>query len=270
MRMRSAAKAKTTPPERRSRPLVVALARGLEILRCFGPGERSLGNQEIARRIGVPKPTVSRLTQTLTELGYLRYSERDGRYALSTGVLSLGFSALAYSDVRRIARPLMQALAEHTQAAVNLGIRDRLSMMYVDRYRNASTYTVELDVGSHVPMANSAMGRAYLSVMADKDRAVLLDAIRKSDPTRWPELKRGLEASFREYQEKGYCLNLGFWRPEVHAIAVTLIPADGSEPMGFSCSGAAYQLGREKLEEEIGPRLFTLVGNVRAALASTR
>ncbi len=255
---------------RHGRPLVVALARGLDVLRCFEPGERYLGNQEISRRIGVPKPTVTRLTQTLTDLGYLRYAEHEGKYALSTGVLSLGFSALAHSDIRRLARPLMQALAEHTQAAVNLGVRDRLSMMYVDRYRTASTYSVELDVGSHVPLGDSAMGRAYLSAIPEKDRSGLLDAIRKSDPARWPELKRALETSFREYQDKGYCLNLGYWRPEVHAIAVTLIPADGSEPTGFSCSGAAYQLGREKLEEEIGPRLFTLVGNVRAALASAR
>ncbi|HYM36238.1 MAG TPA: helix-turn-helix domain-containing protein, partial [Steroidobacteraceae bacterium] len=46
------------------RQFVAALARGLAILRCFRLGDRYLGNQEIAKRAGLPKPTVSRLTYT--------------------------------------------------------------------------------------------------------------------------------------------------------------------------------------------------------------
>src|SRR5687768_950530 len=48
------------------RQFVAALARGLAILRCFKSHERYLGNQEIARRTGLAKPTVSRLTHTLS------------------------------------------------------------------------------------------------------------------------------------------------------------------------------------------------------------
>ncbi|HEX8478422.1 MAG TPA: helix-turn-helix domain-containing protein, partial [Telluria sp.] len=48
------------------RQFVSALARGLEILRCFRPGESLLSNSEMARRTGMPKPTISRLTHTLT------------------------------------------------------------------------------------------------------------------------------------------------------------------------------------------------------------
>src|SRR5256885_13076191 len=48
------------------RKFVTALARGLEVLRVFTPTEGLLGNGEIAERTGLPKPTVSRLTYTLT------------------------------------------------------------------------------------------------------------------------------------------------------------------------------------------------------------
>src|SRR5689334_17253566 len=91
----------------RDRQFVAALARGLEILRVFAPNERMLGNQEIAQRTGLPKPTVSRLTHTLTKLGYLTYSARLGKYQLGTPVLSLGYAALANMDVRLVARPFM-------------------------------------------------------------------------------------------------------------------------------------------------------------------
>jgi len=52
------------------RQFATTLARGLEVLRCFTPLEPLLGNKEISVRTGLPKPTVSRLTYTLTKLGY--------------------------------------------------------------------------------------------------------------------------------------------------------------------------------------------------------
>ncbi|MCO3057777.1 IclR family transcriptional regulator, partial [Pseudomonas aeruginosa] len=64
--------------ELKDRQFVTALARGLELLRCFTPRESLLGNQELARKTGLPKPTVSRLTHTLTRLGYLRHLPQSG------------------------------------------------------------------------------------------------------------------------------------------------------------------------------------------------
>src|SRR5690606_20818969 len=58
------------------RKFITALARGLDVLSVFRPDDRLLGNQEIAARTGLPKPTVSRLTYTLTKLGYLTHVER--------------------------------------------------------------------------------------------------------------------------------------------------------------------------------------------------
>jgi DNA-binding IclR family transcriptional regulator len=249
------------------RQFVTALARGLDVLRAFRPGDRHLGNQELARRTGLPKPTISRLTFTLTALGYLRRVEAENKYALGNAVFGLGLAALGQMDVRRIARPLMQALAEHTQASVNLGVRDRLGMIYIDTYRNAASFTVQLDVGSRIPLATTSMGRAYLAALPERDRKALLDEIRASDPEPWPAVKKGIEQALRDYEEKGFCLSLGDWRREVHAVAAPLALPDGSDVLVFSCSGAPFQLERGKLEAEIGPRLLTVVGNVRSALA---
>src|SRR3954469_1406866 len=58
-------------PVREDRHFVTALARGLEVLSVFRPQDRVLGNQELARRARLPKSTVSRLTYTLTRLGFL-------------------------------------------------------------------------------------------------------------------------------------------------------------------------------------------------------
>ena len=266
--MNATAKQVSRRPGAEGKRLVTALARGLEVLQCFVPGERYLTNQEVARRTGIPKPTVSRLMFTLRELGYLHYLDKERKYELGTAVLGVSFSVLARMDLRRLARPLMQALAEHTRAAVNFGVRDRLNMVYIDTYRNAATFTVHLDIGSQVPIATSSMGRAYLCAAPDRERDAIVDAIRRSNRAKWAQLRKGVEQGFRDYQEHGYCLNLGDWRREIHAIAVPLVgPPPGSTPVVFSCSGAAFEMPRHRLEQEIGPRLLGLVGNVRSALA---
>src|SRR5690242_15148932 len=102
----------------KDRQFVIALARGLDVLRAFTPQDGLLGNHEIAARTGLPRPTISRLTHTLTRLGYLKHSERLGKYQLGTAVLSLGYAVLANIGLRQVARPLMQELADQVNASV--------------------------------------------------------------------------------------------------------------------------------------------------------
>jgi DNA-binding IclR family transcriptional regulator len=73
-----------------SRQFVIAVARSMAILRSFECASGPLGNGEIARRTGLPKATVSRLTFTLATLGYLTYSQRAEKYSLGPSALFLG------------------------------------------------------------------------------------------------------------------------------------------------------------------------------------
>ncbi len=72
------------------RNYVTALARGLDVLSCFRSGEKLLGNQDIAKRCGLPKSTVSRLTYTLTTLGYLIHVPSEGKYPPGHGHAGAG------------------------------------------------------------------------------------------------------------------------------------------------------------------------------------
>ena len=139
------------------RHFVTALARGLEILACFRHGDRMLGNQELSKRCGLAKSTVSRLTHTLTSLGYLVYVGDSAKYSLGTATLSLGSAMLSRLDIRKLAHPLMQQLAEFGQCMVSLGSRDRLSMLYIDAVRGSAAVTLSLDSGARIQIATSAI-----------------------------------------------------------------------------------------------------------------
>lgn len=241
------------------RHFVTALARGLELLACFRSGERMLGNQELAERCQLPKSTVSRLTHTLTSLDYLHYDADAGKYRLGSATLALGSAMLTRLDVRQLARPGMQKIADFSHAMVSLGMRDRLSMIYVENCRSQAALTLSLDVGARIPIARTAMGRAYLAMSPEAERRQILQRVRELDPTGWPQTCAAVEQSLAQYQQLGCCTSIGDWQPDVNAIAVAFRPADGSTPISINCGGPAFNLSADFLLQQVRPRLLEMV-----------
>ena len=75
-----------------------------------------------------------------------------GRYSIGPATVSLGYSALSSSPVVHMARPLMQELADQTGAAVALGTRDGLEMVYLANCRSMCPVSLRLNVGSRLPL----------------------------------------------------------------------------------------------------------------------
>src|SRR5690606_11855237 len=128
------------------RQFATTLARGLDLLRCFSPFNPEFGNKELSDRSGLPKPTVSRLTYTLTCLGYLKQDKVSRKYRLGSAVLSIGYPLLANLRIRQIARPYMRELANYAKGWVSIGIRDRLNMIYIESERSNSILRAKPDV----------------------------------------------------------------------------------------------------------------------------
>ena len=249
-----------------ARKFVVSLARGLEVLRAFTPGEGLLGNQEIAARTGLPKATVTRLTYTLTQLDYLTHLGRLEKYQLAPGALAIGYSTLANMRIRQVARPHMQALADYSGASVALGSRDRLNLLYLEHCRAKSAIMLRLDLGSRIPIATTAMGRAMLAALPEKERDWLLRHIARRERKRWPKLRLGIELARKDFARRGFTLSVGEWQTDVTAVGVPLIPADGSGIFAFNCGAPSFHFSRNRLVGDIGPRLLNMVRNIEAEL----
>ena len=248
------------------RSFVVALSRGLDVLRAFQPNDGLLGNQEIALRTNLPKPTVSRLTYTLTKLGYLTPVPRFEKYQLAPSAMALGYAALANLGLRHLSEPFREDVMRATGGAVAVGGRDRHSMIYFGQSRNGLTLGVQLDVGSRIPIATTAMGRAYIWALPLDDRAVLLRELREHYGGRWPKLRDGIERSGETVAKHGFAISAGEWQADVAAVGVALKLNDGSGPYAFNCGAPAFRFTEDRLRNDIGPRLVTMVRNIEAAL----
>lgn len=255
-------------PGREDRHFVTALARGLEVLACFRRGEEALANSEIAARCGLARSTVSRLTHTLTTLGYLSHSPRTGTYRLGMALIALGSTALAGLDVRRIARPGMRDLALFSNATVGLGVRDRLSMRYVECARGEVPIALNMDTGSRVAIIRSAMGRAYLALCDEAERQSILDEIRSADDLAWPKLRDGVERALEDYRKHGCACSFGEWQATVSAIAVAFRPGGGLPPMAINCGAPTMIIEPEFLMQEVRPRLIALAASLEGVMGS--
>ena len=262
----SARKQACKPKE--DRHFVTALARGLEVLSCFRHGETTLSNQELALRCKLPKSTVSRLTMTLTKLGYLIHVQESGRYRLGTACLALGSALLNKLDVRKIARPMMLELAEFSGASVSLGVRDKLSMIYVENCRSSAALTLTLDVGSRMPLAASAMGRAWLAAVPESQRLEALEQVRELDHLAWHTVKSGVDKALDDYRTLGVTTSFGDWNKEVNGIARAFNPGNGLPMMAVNVGGPSYNLSPEFLLNEVRPRLLQVVQAIEDTLPS--
>ena len=247
----------------KDRKFVEALSRGLDVLRAFTHGSVVLGNQDIARITGLPKPTISRMTYTLTKLGYLSYSPQHEKYQLDSGVLALGYAYVSNLRVRQLAKPYMDEFARRTNTTVGLTCRDRLSMIYVENCRPAEVTTLRMDAGVRLPLATTAAGRAFLAATPAQEREHLLAAPAAKEGDGWPAIQASLEASFEEFEQRGFCLSLGDWDRNVMAAGVPLHLADGSI-MVLTCGAPSFQLSEDTLKNSLAQQLDMLARDIES------
>jgi len=241
------------------------LARGLDVLRAFEGASPHLGNREIAVRTGIPRPTVARLTRTLTMLGYLKYDTATARFRLSVSMLSLAYPLLSQLGVRQIARPLMQRLADYANGAVSLGMRHELNIILVDSCIAPNAVTARPDIGAARKIALTAVGRAYLAGLDETARKELLAEIRASGEVDWKQFKRDVDRELERYRADGFCIAL---HTLVQGTVVAAVPFRGAfdgELMVVNCAIAEFQADEAKLVKDIGPRLVGLVQQVERA-----
>lgn len=254
---------KNIEPEK-DRKFVEALSRGLNVLRAFSQGSAILGNQDIARLTDLPKPTVSRMTYTLTKLGYLSYNTQVEKYQLSSGVLALGYAYVSNLKVLQLAKPYMDEFARQTGMSVGLTCRDRLNMIYVENRLPPEASLLRMDIGVKLPMATTSAGRAYYCAISEQERKFIDDTmLEKYGSEGWIEKKKGLEIALEDYQKHGFCLSIGDWDRNINAAGVPIPLQDGTI-MILNCAAPSYLVSEEMLRESIAHRLAMLAGDIQS------
>ncbi|WP_213767683.1 IclR family transcriptional regulator [Caballeronia sp. dw_19] len=252
----------THPIHERISPSNRSVERALTILRAFRPGVGRLGNAELAERTGLARSTVSRLTQTLAESGFLDYEVATGSYRLGAPVLSLAHALRLDSDVLDFALPVMRETAEDHRINVGLAVADQTDMVYLESVRrNRRELFRHVASGSRVPIELTSLGRAYLSTLSASARNRLAAQLHSRHQDDWPQVSAGIEQSLEEARLGGYCAVS--WQAGITSIASPLgLPE--LPPYVFNISYATGDFTRRKADTTLVPLLLDLVQRVRA------
>lgn len=243
-----------------------ALSRGLRVLEVLAASGKPLGNADIAAKTGLAKPTISRITYTLSELGYVEYLQETSRYQISGSAVSLGYTALRGNVIQKVALPFMKSLAADTGLSVSLGIRSGFDIVLTANERTEDLVSLRLGPGSRLPLATTGIGHGYLVGLPPAERDTLIHAMQASDAKGMRRAMPHVRSSIRCFEEHGFAYVVSLWHPHTNGVGVPLVPEDGTSVVSFNCGGFSEYCPERSLVSELGPALVEMVERVKAAL----
>lgn len=184
------------------------LQRGLLLLRAFRAGTSALTNSHLAEKVGLPRPTVSRMTHALVESGFLNYDVAERAYRLAPVVLSLADAFAQANKAPEYALPLMRRVANAERVNVGLAVSDRTDMVYLAAVRQGRDSVSRLRRvvrGTRVPMGMSSIGLAYLAGLHAAAREAVLQKIEEEVGDRRSSVRKRILQGISQAQELGYC-----------------------------------------------------------------
>jgi|SRR5579859_210166 len=229
---------------------VKSVVKAFTVLQAFGPDASELVLADVARAAGLDNGTAFRLLNTLVSLGYVEKVPDTRRFRLTFKCLDLGFNAIARSDLRSLARPLLRAMVSDRIEAASIGVLDGQEVVYIERIQaGLARLAVDVRIGYRIPAYSSALGRAILSRMPVDVQRALLEASSPRQLTAHTvtEIDR-LLAQIAQARTDGYAVSDQETVTGLRVIAAPILDEDGV-PIA-ALSAVAPSFGRT-LEEFI-------------------
>lgn len=202
-----------------------SLERGLALLRVFKVGTSILTNADLAQRTGLPRPTVSRLTRSLVDSGFLSYDVEEGAYQLAPVVLSLADAFRFAHQATEVALPLMREVAQEHHVNVGLAVADQVEMVYLVSIRHSQDSVSKLrrvTPGTRVPIDRTAVGQAYLAALPPPALQSVLAWIGVG--VRGTQRRKELENTVAQVRKRGY--SIAAFMPGNEAVGRTFVGPD--------------------------------------------
>ncbi|HEX4445931.1 MAG TPA: hypothetical protein VH044_04320, partial [Polyangiaceae bacterium] len=81
----------------------------------------------------------------------------------------------------------------------------------------------------------------------------------------WNDIRDGVERSVRDYEKHGFCLSVGEWNKDVWAVGIPMVSRNRGRILALNCSGPIFDITRQRIVQDIGPRLVQLRDRVAAS-----
>ena len=248
--------------EDNDRQFVTALGRGLMILAAF-EHEEALSHQQLCQMTKLPKATITRLIHTLMTLGFLRVT-LHGQYQLGSSAVRLSATAWSRHDLVAAAEPLLRQFASQNEVSVNLATEVEGEMRYHACCRSPARLSVNLQVGSAVPVARTAIGRAFYAASSQIRQAVIRSNLQEQlSAEDYNHAQAALSDAAEHYKMHGYTVSDGEFSTDILAVAVGVFDvATGQYAYSLNASVPSANWESEDYAAMIVPKLQVLAERI--------
>ena len=216
---------------------VRAVERAVDILRCFDRESPILAVTDLQRRLGLSRPTLYRLLETLEGKALIRSFGEPKRFELGHGVVELARSWLGRSDVATVAQPLLNELWRTTEETVALFLpTSNRNKICVDEIQSRQALTYTRGAGFSEPMTVGSSGKAMLAFMDPADIDDALSEIPDEDG------RAALSSELDVIRGQGACVSTGEIIAGAVAIAAPVFDADGAVAASICVFGPEVRL----------------------------
>ncbi len=260
--------ARGTAPARRADSYVESFAKGLAVIRSFGPHSKRMTLSEVSVRSGMTRAAARRILLTLLELGYV--AQEDRMFVLTPRILDLGYSYLSSMPLANIAQPIMVELGSRLNQSCSVAALDGSEVVYLLRVPKRNllhTPGVSL-AGMRLPAYVSSMGRVLLAALPGAELKALLDGCDlKAHTSRTIWRRAALEDEIRKCRRQGYSLIIDELEEGLSAVAVPIIDGGGRTiaAMNIACNSGVVK--RQELVSQILPELRQAVSRLNSILS---
>ena len=122
----------------------------------------------LAAESGLHSSTAYRILNALVVNGFVTRDE-NGKYQLGNKLLRLGSRVHAKTDLREVARPIMERLRDEIGESVNLTVREGDEVVYIDKATPNRMMHVQQLVGSRAPLHVTAVGKMMLALGGEEE-----------------------------------------------------------------------------------------------------
>jgi len=138
------------------------LDRGLQVLEAVARSADPVSVAEAATEVGIDRRVAHRLIETLVARGYLHREGIRG-YRLGPTCLSL---ASAISDLRSLAQPYLEQLAEQTGETAHLVVMSGRDVVFIAGIETQKALRVGNRTGRLLPAHSTSVGKAWLAALS--------------------------------------------------------------------------------------------------------
>ena len=197
---------------------------------------------ELARQLGLPKSTTSRILGALERQGLIR---RDRNSAYLGGEVLLRYASSQNQDAALISRmrPVLESLATKTSESVNLAVPGADDLKLIDQVDAKHLLGATNWIGRSVPYHASALGKVLLAFSAAPIPAGTL----QTKTARTITSRATLNSELEKVRKAGYAIIDNELEDGLVAVAAPVFGHDGNVVAAISISGPDARISREQL-----------------------